>query len=105
MTSSHQSEDRISLSRKRTVGILYQLCFGLSQKYNFLQEGNSLFSQFCNLSLTGIEAQLLLDISCSSKVLSRYHTNIGKEHTTVVNDTIKNAMENMHAILMMIIDD
>ena len=25
---------------KRTVAILYQLCFGLSQKSNFLQEDN-----------------------------------------------------------------
>ena len=28
---------------KRTVAILYQLCSGLSQKSNFLQEDNGLF--------------------------------------------------------------
>ena len=28
---------------KRTVATLYQLCFGLSQKSNFLQEDNGLF--------------------------------------------------------------
>ena len=32
MTSSRHSEDHISLNRKCTVVILYQLCFGLSQK-------------------------------------------------------------------------
>ena len=86
LTSSRHSEDRISLNRKRTV-ILYQLCFGLSQKYHFLQEDNGLFLHFCNLSQTGIETQQLLGpLSCLSKVLSRYCANIGKEHTTVVND-------------------
>ena len=38
MTSSHHSEDLISLNCKCTVVILYQLCFGVSQKYHFLQE-------------------------------------------------------------------
>ena len=84
MTSSHHSEDQISLNRKRTV-ILYQLCLGWSQKCHFLQEDNGIFLQFCYLSQTGIENQRLLGTSYSSKVLSRYRANIGKEHTTVVN--------------------
>ena len=42
MTSSRHSEDRISLNRKCTVVILYQLCFGLSQKCNFLQDNGLL---------------------------------------------------------------
>ena len=103
MTSSRHSADRILLNRKRTVAILYQLCFGLSQKCNFLQD-NGLFLQFCNLSQTGIEIQRLLGTSCSSKVLSRYRANIGKERLNVVNNAIKKALEQKHAILMMIDD-
>lgn len=104
MTSSRHSADRILLNRKHTVAILYQLFFGLSQKCNFLQEDNGLFLQFCNLSQAGIETQRLLGTSCSSKVLSRYHANIGKERLNVVNDAIKKALEQKHAILMMIDD-
>ena len=48
------------------------------------------FLQFCNLSQTGIETQRLLGTSCSSKVLSRYR--------------VKKALEQKHAILMMIHD-
>ena len=55
MTSSRHSADSILLKRKRTVAILYQLCFGLSQKCNFLQEDNGLFLEICNLSQTGVE--------------------------------------------------
>ena len=60
--------------------------FWLITKISFLQEGNGIFLQFFNLSQTGIETQRLLGTSCSSKVLSRYRADIGKEHTTVVND-------------------
>ena len=102
-TSSRHSAVRILLNRKRTVAILYQLCFGLSQKCNFLQD-NGLFLQFCNLSQTGIEIQRLLGTSCSSKVLSRYRANIGKERLNVVNNAIKKALEQEHAILMMVDD-
>ena len=62
MTSSNplDSKDRILLNGKGTVPILYQLCFGLSQKCNLSQEDNGFFLQFCNLSQTGIETQQLL---------------------------------------------
>ena len=103
MTSSRHSADRILLNRKRTVAILYQLYFGLSQKCNFLQEGNGLFLQFCNLSQTGIETQRLLGTSCSSSKL-RYRANIDKERLNVVNNAIKKALEQKHAILLMIDD-
>ena len=60
--------------------------FWLITKCHFLQEDSGIFVQFCNLSQTGTESQRLLGTSCSSKVLSRYRADIGKEHTTVVND-------------------
>ena len=57
MTSSRHTGDRNLLNRKRTVVILYQLCFGYSQKCNFFQEDNGLFLSFCNLSQCGSETQ------------------------------------------------
>ena len=62
------------------------------------------FLHFCNLSQTGIETQRLLGTSCSSKVVSRYRANIGKERLNVINNAIKKALEQKHAILMMIDD-
>ena len=43
MTSSRHSEERILLNQKRTVVILYQLCFGYSQKCNFFQADNRVY--------------------------------------------------------------
>ena len=50
----------------------------------------------------GIENQRLLGTNCSSKVLGRYRDNIGKERLNVVNNAIKKALEQKHAILMTI---
>ena len=48
MTSSNpfDSEDRTSLNGKRTVAILYQLCFGLSQKCNSSQEDCHVLTEY-----------------------------------------------------------
>ena len=70
----------------------------------FYKKTMAYFLHFCNLSQTGIETQRLLGTSCSSKVLSRYRANIGKERLNVINNAIKKALEQKHAILMMIDD-
>ena len=104
MTSSRHSEGRISLNRKRTVVILYQLCFGFSQKCNFFQEDNGLFLKFCNLSQSGLETQRQLGTSCSSKVISRNRAAIAKENLHLCNDAIQEAINKKHAIILMIDD-
>ena len=104
MTSSRHSEERILLNHKRTVAILYQLCFGLSQKCNFFQEDNGLFLHLSNLTQSGIETQRVLGTSCSSKVVGRNRTTFAKQNLSVVNGAIKEAIDKKHAILMMIDD-
>ena len=104
MSSSRHSGDRILLIRKRTVVILYQLCFGLSQKCNFFQEDNGLFLQFSNLTQSGLETQRQLGTSCSSKVISRNRHSFSNENFNLVNSAIQDALELKHAILLMIDD-
>ena len=86
MTSSLHSEDRISLNRKRYVAFI-SVMFWFITKMQFLYKNTMVY--FYNfvifLKLGWIETQRLLGISCSSKVLSRYHANIGKERITLVN--------------------
>ena len=104
MTSSRHSEERILLNHKHTVAILYQLCFGLSQKCNFFQEDNGLFLHLSNLTQSGIETQRVLGTSCSSKVVGRNQTTFAKQNLSVVNGAIKEAIDKKHAILIMIDD-
>ena len=104
MTSSRHSEERTLLNQKRTVAILYQLCFGYSQKCNFFQEDNGLFLKFCNLSQSGIETQRQLGTSVSSKVISRNHAAIAKQNFQVCNAAIQEAIDKEFTILLMIDD-
>ena len=80
MTSSRHSEERTLLNQRRTVVILYQLCFGYSQKCNFFQEDNGLFLKVGNLSQSGIKTQWQLGTSVASKVISRNRAAIAKQN-------------------------
>ena len=43
MTDSRHSEERIQVNKKRTVAIIYKLCYGLSQVCNWRQTDHALF--------------------------------------------------------------
>ncbi|XP_068738919.1 uncharacterized protein [Montipora capricornis] len=104
MTSSRHSEERNLLNRKRTVVILYQLCFGYSQKCNFFQEDNGLFLKFCNLSQPGIETQRQLGTSVSSRTITRNRAAMAKENFNLCNNAIQEAINKKCAIWLMIDD-
>ena len=104
MTSSRHSEERVFLNQKRTVAILYQLCFGFSQKCNFFQEDNGLFLKFCNVTQSVLETQRQLGTSCSSKVITRNRSSLAKVNQKQCNDAITEAIQKKFPILLMIDD-
>ena len=104
MNSSRHTDDRISLNKKRAVSIIYQLCYGLSQRCIFLQEDNGLFLRFCNLSQRRIETQRQLGTSCSSNVISRNRTSIASSNLQSTNGAIQDAIRNQHLVTLMIDD-
>ncbi len=53
MTDDRHSEKRIQSNRKRVVEIIYKLCFGKSQKCNYLQKANGFYLNMNHLSSEG----------------------------------------------------
>ena len=104
MTSPCHSEERIFFNRKQTVAILYQLCFGFSQKCNFFQEDNGLLLRFCNLTQSGLDTQCQQGTSCSSEVITRNCATIALENGNICNKAIQEAVEKKYTILLMIDD-
>ena len=49
ISSDRHSKDRKELNKKRTVALLYQLCFGLSQCCDSLQKDNGFFFEILPL--------------------------------------------------------
>ena len=58
---------RIDLNKKRTVAMLHQLRYGLSQKCNWYQCVHSVFLKDCHLRQQGLSAELLVGSSCSTQ--------------------------------------
>ena len=67
ISSDRHSKDRKELNKKRTVVVLYQFCFSLSQRCDSLQKNNGIFFKFCRLTDEGINNQRVLGTAVGSR--------------------------------------
>ena len=65
VTDPSHSADRIGLNKKQIVVILYQLCYGLSQKCNWFECDHAVFLKDCHLSQQGLSAEHVIGSSCN----------------------------------------
>ena len=104
MIDERHSTERIALNRKRTVTILYKLCYGLSQVCNWLQTDHSMYLRLSNINMEGLQTEQVMGGACSrSKVCSLMNTmsqNAGKKIDDVVVEAIINTWQ-----LVLIVDD
>ena len=77
MTSSHHTRVRKQLNDKRTVAVILQLCFGLSQKCSFFQADNGILLRFSHCTNQGLNTQRVIGTStCSmTELLSKLFRN------------------------------
>ena len=69
-SSNRHSKERTEVNKHRVVSILYQMCYGLSQKCDFFQQDNGFFLKFSHLTDEGLKTQRNLGTSCSSRIIS-----------------------------------
>ena len=74
VTDPSHSADRIGLNKKQIVAILYQLCYGLSQKYNWFECGHAVFLKNCHLNRQGLSAEHVIGSPCNRHNLSSCNT-------------------------------
>ena len=79
ISSDHHSKDRHELKKKRTVALIYQLCFGLSQRCDCLQKDNGLYLKFCHLTDEGIDTQQVLGTAVCSRSVKREIAEFSKK--------------------------
>ena len=68
------------------------------------QEDNGFLLKFCNVTQSGLETQRQLGTSCSSKVITRNRSSLGKVNQKQCNDAITEAIQKKFPILLMIDD-
>ena len=94
-----QTEQRIGLNRKKVVSVIYQLCFGLSQRCNFMQKDNTIFMMSENMNKEALNTQPQLGLACSSQTAYRHLHSIESSYKRTIENAIENAIDNEHLII------
>lgn len=95
---------RLGTNEKRTVAIIYKLCYGLSQVCNWLQTDYALFLKDSNLNQRGLEAQREMGNSCCRRRVNILHAELAESNTNKMGELISEAIKEQWQ-LVLIIDD
>ena len=107
MTDSRHPEERIQANKKRTVAIIYKLCYGLSQVCNWRQTDHAVFLKQSNLNQDGIELQHVMGSSCCRHTVNRIYNELDQrtaKRLTCINGLVTEAIAQKCQIVL-IIDD
>lgn len=88
MTDPSHSSVRIELNKKRTVAMLYQLCYGLSQKCNWYQCDHAVFLKDCHLNQQGLSAERLVGSTCNRQKTNEILHHLSSGNTRSINELI-----------------
>ena len=104
MTSSRHTRVRKKLNWKRTVSLILQLCFGLSQKCSFFQVDNGIMLRFFHCTNQGLNTQRVIGTSTCSMTVDRTLHNFASSNMTNVTSALDDAIKNRKFLLLMIDD-
>ena len=104
MTDLRHSQLRLGTNEKRTVAIIYKLCYGLSQVCNWLQTDHALFLKDSKLNQRGLEAQREMGNSCCRRRVNILHAELAESNTNMIGELISEAIKEQWQ-LVLIIDD
>ena len=104
MTELRHSQLRLGTNEKRTVAIIYKLCYGLSQVCNWLQTDHALFLKDSNQNQRGLEAQREMGNSRCRRRVNILHAELAESNTNMIGELISEAIKEQWQ-LVLIIDD
>ena len=98
MTDPSHSSVRIELNKKRTVVMLYQLCYGLSQKCNWYQCDHAVFLKDC------LSAERLVGSTCNRQNTNEILHHLSSGNARSINELISKAISHKWQFRLMIDD-
>ena len=102
MTDLRHSQLRLGTNEKRTVAIIYKLCYGLSQVCNWLQTDHALFLKDSNLNQRGLEAQREMGNSCCRRRVNILHAELAESNTNMIGELISEAIKEQWQLVLII---
>ena len=94
-----QSSTRLGTNRQTVVSIIYQLCYTLRHRCNFIQKNNTIFLVSENLKKEAINTHRRLGLACSSQTAHRHLHSVEESYKKIVEDAISLAITNKHLIV------
>jgi len=99
MTDPRHSCERQHSNTKRTVAIIYKLCYGLSQVCNWSQTDHALFLEESNLHQKGLEAERETRNLCSRRKITTLYAELAGGNWNKVNELISEAIKHQWQIV------
>ena len=104
MTSGRRKEKRECEIERLTMNIIYTLCYGLSQKCNFVQKDFSAFLLSENLNRPALNTARRFGVTCAHETGRLLETSSITAYEQKVDEIINRAIDEGHFIIV-IIDD
>ena len=102
MTDLRHSQLRLGTNEKRTVAIIYKLCYGVSQVCNWLQTDHVLFLKESNLNQRVFEAQREMGNSCCRRRVNILHAELAESNTNKIGELISEAIKEQWQLVLSI---
>ncbi|CAH3138113.1 unnamed protein product [Porites lobata] len=102
MTDLRHSQLRLGTNEKRTVAIIYKLCYGVSQVCNWLQTDHVLFLKESNLNQRVFEAQREMGNSCCRRRVNILHAELAESNTNKIGELISEAIKEQWQLVLII---
>ena len=99
-----RKERQESLIDKRRVSVIHTLCFGRSQKCNFMQKDFSICLRSENLNRPALNTARRLGVTCTSTTERVHEARRIANYEHEIGEVIRNAIQNRHFVIA-IIDD
>ena len=104
VTSERHSSSRQELNKRRTVCIIYKMCYCLSQLCNIMQVDHAIYLNSNNVNQEGMDIEFQLGNTCSRKTSHIKLNKLSNDHHNNLETFFSEAIKN-EWLLLLIIDD
>lgn len=104
VSSERISSTRLQQNKVRTVAIIYQLCYALSQVCNVMQVDHALYLKSNNVNNEGFDTEFNLGQTCSRRKIDMALHSLASSHARNLQQFFNDAIQNKW-FLVLIVDD
>lgn len=104
MTERRHSEKRKANNKLLTMNTIYKMCYGKSQKCNFIQKQHGIYLKFNHLSQEGLDTEKKIGNTVCSRTVSNEIRRLSTENANTIKTVVEEAIER-ECLLVMVIDD